>query len=335
MRILHLASTPVWSGPMDNIVQLALEQRRQGHEVSIAVDRLRERLPYEEPCAERLRTLQLLDEGELELSVKSSPVGVLADWRRLRQRRLDVVHAHRTHDHLLALTAVRSPALCFRSFHTVRSIRGRWLRARGYTIPTESARRAWMHPRVMVLPPLVDETFRPPLDRSATRHALNLAGSPLIGMISSLQASRRHILALRSFARLLQNAPAARLVIVGDGPEEQVLRTLARTLRIENAVSWVGYQTGESFVRHLQCFDQVWILGLGHDESARAAAQARACGAAVVAAQESALPAVATAIVALEESAIVEAALHAAPSVFVRPSVRDVAAQILTLYTSP
>ena len=73
MRILHLLSTPFWSGPAENVALLALAQRALGHEATVAVDRLRTRVGSEEPVIPRLQALGpgLLDEGGLQLSVKS------------------------------------------------------------------------------------------------------------------------------------------------------------------------------------------------------------------------------------------------------------------------
>ena len=102
MKILHLLASPFWSGPAENVALLALAQREAGHEVRVAVDRRRTRVVAEEPMVPRLEALGLLDDGGLELSVKSSPPRWVADLWRLRQRSVDVVHAHFTHDHLLA-----------------------------------------------------------------------------------------------------------------------------------------------------------------------------------------------------------------------------------------
>src|SRR3712207_5521089 len=102
MKILHLLASPFWSGPAENVALLALAQRQAGHEVTVAVDRRRAKVEAEEPAVPRFEALGLLDAGGLDLSVKSPPWEVLRDMRRLRRRSLDVVHAHFTHDHLIA-----------------------------------------------------------------------------------------------------------------------------------------------------------------------------------------------------------------------------------------
>ena len=49
--------------------------------------------------------------------------------------------------------------------------------------------------------------------------------------------------ALRAFARTLERAPDAVLVIAGDGPERSTLEALVRTLDIDRRVSFVGWQS--------------------------------------------------------------------------------------------
>src|SRR5262249_46237812 len=102
VRILHLLSSPFWSGPAENVALLAAAQRALGHEVTVAVDRKRVQVGSEEPIVPRLLEVApgMLDEGGLELSVKSSPLASARDIALMRKRALDVVHSHFTHDHV-------------------------------------------------------------------------------------------------------------------------------------------------------------------------------------------------------------------------------------------
>ena len=135
MRILHLLASPFWSGPAENVALLALAQRQAGHEVAVALDRRRTKVDAEEPAVPRFEALGLLDSGGLELSVKSPPWTVLGDMRRLRSRTLDVVHAHFTHDHLIARWARPQGAVLVRSIHAPRSLRSSLPKADAYTVP--------------------------------------------------------------------------------------------------------------------------------------------------------------------------------------------------------
>jgi L-malate glycosyltransferase len=333
MRILHLLASPFWSGPAENVALLALAQREAGHEVGVAVDRRRSEVVSEEPAVPRLRSLGLLDEGGLELSVKSPPWSVLRDMLRLRARDVDVLHSHFTHDHLIARWGRPRGAVLIRSVHAPRSLRRSLPFADAYTVPASSVIKRLVGRRVRVLPPLVDPGFEPAKERESLRRELGLHGEPLIGMVSTFQASRRHGLGVEAFARLRQSHGGARLVLVGDGALLEPVRGQVRALGLEEAVTFAGYQQGESFVCWLQALDEVWVLGLGNDWSGRVAAQARACGVRVVAVAEGNLPSLADAVVEeLTPAAVVEASRSGARALVAHPSNARIAADVLALY---
>lgn len=280
MKILHLLASPYFTGPAEVVTQLALAQRALGHEVSIAVDRKRSAHTSEELIVPRLEPLNLLSAAPLELSVKSTPWAMLRDVLALKSQPVDVVHAHFSHDHAIARLGKPKGAKLIRSIHAPRSIRFGMPAADGFTVPMDSLSRRLLGRRVLVLPSLVGPEFTPAQDRPALRRELGLPEGKLLGMVSTFQASRRHELGLAAFARLTEGE----LVLVGDGPLHAQFKAQAPA-----RVRFVGYQSGPAFVRYLQALDEVWILGLGNDWSARAAAQARACGVRVVAVDEGAL----------------------------------------------
>ena len=289
MKILHLLASPFFTGPAEAVTQLALAQRALGHDVTVAIDRHRTENTSEELAVPRLEPLGLLSALPLELSVKSSPMGMFRDVLTLRAASADVVHAHFSHDHTILRLGRPKHAVTIRSFHAPRSVRWSSPAADGFTVPMESLARKLLGQRVMVMPALVGPEFTPATDRAALRRELRLPEGRLIGMVSTFQSSRRHALALEAFAR---RNDGSHLVLVGDGPLEAALRAQAG-----ERVHFVGYQSGPAFVKYLQSLDEVWVLGLGNDWSARAAAQARACGVRVVAVDEGALELYADALV--------------------------------------
>jgi len=331
VRILHLLASPFFSGPAQLVTELALAQRALGHEVTVAVDLRRRTTPAEELAQPRLEQLALLDRGGLELSVKSSPFQVLRDVRTLHHRKVDVIHAHFSHDHFLLRLARPAGAARIRSVHALRSLRGSLPAADGFTVPVEG----WLErlplgaPRT-VLPALVGEDFHPVPE---ARTQLGLQGTPLIGMVSTFQPSRRHPLGIAAFARLQARVPGARLVLVGDGKLEPQLRAQVAQAGLSETVIFAGYQQGPDFVRWLSALDEVWILGLGNDFSARAAAQARCCGVRVVAADEGALARYADVVVpALSPETVVAASRSGARRRVEVPRPEQIAREVLALY---
>lgn len=330
MKVLHLLASPFFSGPAESLTQLALAQRALGHEVSVAVDRKRTSTDAEELAVPRLQSLQLLADVGLELSVKSSPLAVAKDIKTLRGLAVDVVHCHFSHDHLLARWGRPKGAKLIRSIHAPRSVRRFMPVADGWTVPFDALAKSFS--RVMVLPPVVDSKFMPPASREELRRQLELPDVPLVGMISTFQSSRRHDLGVAAFEQLIRRRPEAQLVLIGDGELLPVVKALVKSKGLSARVHFVGYQRGESFVRWLQALDEVWILGLGNDFSARAAAQARACGVRVVGVDEGALPRFADVIVERKPEAVALASLQSERRQVVLESQQDIATRVLELY---
>jgi glycosyltransferase involved in cell wall biosynthesis len=333
VRILHLLASPAFSGPAENVALLAAAQTALGHQVSVAVDRKRAQVSSEEPAVPRLEALQLLDDGGLELSVKSGPRALWSDLRALHNRPVDVVHAHFTHDHLLARWGRPRGAKLIRSIHAARSLRWSLPRADAFTVPSERELPRVRGSRALVLPPLVDPAFIQPVDRRRLQRELGVEAEPLIGMVSTFQPSRRHALGIEAFARLRPLRAGARLALVGDGALLPELQDRVKARGLTEWVHFAGYQSGPAFVRWLQALDELWILGLGNDHSGRAAAQARACGVRVVAVDEGALAEAADGLIAgLDPDAVVRASLEDTRQDRTRPDNLEVARRVLELY---
>jgi glycosyltransferase involved in cell wall biosynthesis len=330
VRILHLLSSPVWSGPAEPVSLLAGAQRGLGHDVSVAIDSTRSGTGSEEPAAPHLEPLGLLDRQGLRLCTRDGPGGVWRDARRLRTLEVDVVHAHFSHDHwVAALSGHRGVRV--RSFHAARSRRALCPPAAAFTVPTTELGvdlgRPWM-----VLPPLLAPIFRPPEDRAALQASLGLTG-PVVGMVSTFQASRRHALALDAFARLQMRERGAMLVLVGDGQLGPTLRAQAHALGLSSHVRFTGYQSGESLVHWMQAFDELWVLGLGNDWAGRPVVQGRAVGARVVGVDEGALRHWVDAVVpGPTAEALARVALRDERRSLALPHTRGVAEEMLGMY---
>ena len=137
MRILHTLASPVWSGPAEAVAELALAQRVAGHEVTVAVDRKRHFTRSEEPSLPYFEELGLLDEGGLELSVKSHLPQLWRDVRAMRRHAVDVVHCHFSHDHMICALGRPAGASLVRSIHAPRSLNWATPSPDAFTVPTE------------------------------------------------------------------------------------------------------------------------------------------------------------------------------------------------------
>ncbi len=80
--------------------------------------------------------------------------------------------------------------------------------------------------KVHVIPNGVDtERFRPDAEaRRAVRHELQIdEQAPLIGIVAALRPEKNHILFVSAARRIATQLPAARFLIIGDGPERSVI----------------------------------------------------------------------------------------------------------------
>jgi L-malate glycosyltransferase len=334
VRVLHLLASPVFSGPAEAVALLAAAQQRAGATVKVAVDSTRAGTGTEESAVPRFEALGLLDSGGLALSAHPGVRTLWTDRGRLRHVEVDVIHCHTSHDHWLAWLGRPAGTRLVRSLHAPRSLRWSLPPADALTIPdAHLALQLWPGP-VAVLPALVDtQLFQPSADRRTLRNALGLGAGPVVGMVSTFQAPRRHAVAIAAFAKLRQRAPETTLVLLGDGVLEPALRAQVTASRLEGSVKFVGYRRGVDFVHWLQALDELWVLGLGNDWAGRAALQARACNVRVVAARLGALPEWADAVLEdVSPEALADSALGGERRQVPLPDVDAVASEGLTLY---
>lgn len=97
--------------------------------------------------------------------------------------------------------------------------------------------------KVRVIPNGVDsERFRPRADlRAGLRRSLDVPrDAPVCGVVAALRPEKNHALFLHVAASVRQEFPAARFLVVGDGPERTSLEQLANDLGLANAVKFLG-----------------------------------------------------------------------------------------------
>lgn len=291
MRILELLSSPVWTGPAEPMASVAGILARRGHRIEIAVDTLRSG-----DLGDRLRALGFDLRSDLALSTKAGPLAFLRDLRALRRaaRDLDVVHAHFSNDHALALLALRGrPARLVRTVHSSRSLRDRALQAFVHRRSDGLIAVCQAHARLLVERFGVDPrrvlASRGAVDPAAfspegpdLRAELGLdPGQPVAGIVSRIKPDRRHADLLEAFRLVARKMPEARLVVVGRGEGLEDLR--ARAADLGGRVIFAGYRTGPALAAAYRTLDCKVLLAEGNDGTCRALLEAMACGRAGVA----------------------------------------------------
>jgi glycosyltransferase involved in cell wall biosynthesis len=275
MRILQLVAGEKWTGPAAVVFDQTAALIAAGVEAQFA-------LVEGSPLAERLYPLGW---ARPLITHPRTPGNLLRDARRLHEtilrEKLDILHAHTTHDHALAVLAARgTPARLVRTIHH-RSHTGRgpasstlFRRTQGVAFAnTEIARR--VNAPGAVLPPVVDtERFRPGPGRPETLSRFGVPGGlVLAGTVGKMAAGRGHAEAIAAAAGI---APLA-LVHVGHGERMETLKLRAASLGAESRNFWTGYQE-DALPDLYRSWDIFLFTASGSDQGHRAILEAMASG---------------------------------------------------------
>jgi glycosyltransferase involved in cell wall biosynthesis len=295
--VLQLAANRWWTGSADPTVQLCRGLERRGHRVLLGLIR-------GDRFEEKARAAGLTPLAGLSLEARIDPRGVWSDLaylrRLVRDERVDVIHAHHSHDHWLGWLC-RGNAALVRTFHNSRAVGGGWPRAVLYR--RSDAVIAVSEPiaaRCLVAGIQAARLFRTEGVVEATRFAmaeggeqirkeLGLGSGPVFGSVARLAANRGHEALIRGFALLVADRPDARLLLVGKGEARADIELLVTRLGLRPFVLLTGYRDGD-LPSVLDALDVFVLMRAGSDESCRAALEAMAAGRPVVARRVGALP---------------------------------------------
>lgn len=302
LAVLHLAANRWWTGSADPTIQLITGLVARGHRVRLAV------IPGDR-FETKAREAGIDVVAGVRLETTFRPLALASDVRALRrvvrESRIDVIHAHHSHDHWLAAMVAgarrdgRAPVV--RTFHNRRAVKhgalSRWLHARTAAFFAVSrhiearAREAGIpRERLFWIPGSADlPRFTVPADPGPIREEFKLGTAPVIVSVSRLAPNRGHELLVAGFRRLLADMPDARLLLVGKGEARARLEALVVELGLTERVVFTGYRDRDlpAVLAAADCFA---LMAAGSDESCRAALEAMAAGRAVVAGRHGALP---------------------------------------------
>jgi glycosyltransferase involved in cell wall biosynthesis len=299
LRLLHLVANRWWTGSADPALGLAVSLRDRGHAVAFAC------IPGDALDA-HARAARLPPEPGLSLEPRARPWVWLRDAAALRRlvraRGIELVHTHLTHDHCLAVLALRGLATpVVRTLHHRRAARGgparRWLFRRTAAVFAASeaiatAARAARLTRgpLAVIPGAVDiSRFTPEADPSAVRQELRLGPGPVVGCVARLVPGRGHDVLLEAAARLRSRWPMLRVLLVGRGDGRPALERRVADLGLGDVVVFAGYR-GDDLPEVLTALSCFALLGGGSEESGRAVLEAMAAGRPVIAGRFGAMP---------------------------------------------
>jgi glycosyltransferase involved in cell wall biosynthesis len=284
MRVLHLASFDRWTGAAAPAFAEVEALRSQGVHASYGyvggytLEKKIGHLPYTHP---------IVSNGQ-------RPDAVWRDVRTLRKliesEGIDILHCHLSHDHWLGALALSggSRTRLVRTFHARRPLRrdplSRWLLWRTHRIAVNNPTLA-AHPSIAarspaLTPPPAEPQFAPGGADARELYAISHE-APVIGFIGKMSPGRGFEDAIHTFALIRRELPAARMLIVGDGPHKGALRTLSMDLGLEGLIVWAGYHEAD-LAEHFRAIDLMLFTAAGSDYGHRAIIEAISCGTPVV-----------------------------------------------------
>lgn len=293
LRILHTEASVGWGGQEIRILTEARGMIARGHAVSVACPP--EATIHREAARFGVPVVSL---PLLRVNLRS----ILATRRWLARHPCDAVNTHSSVDSWVVALASR---LLFRAPPIVRtrhvslplnrSPGTLWLYRRATSRVVTAGERLrerlieshGLDPaRTVAVPTGVDATRFVAGDRRAARRALGLPEDGFVaGIVATLRIGKGHRFLLDAWTRL--SDAAARLVIVGTGPQEVAIRNLVAELGLPDRVVLAGNQ--DDVVPWLQAMD-VFVLPSDHEGVPQAIVQAQMCELPVIATSVGGIP---------------------------------------------
>jgi glycosyltransferase involved in cell wall biosynthesis len=247
LRIVHTESSLGWGGQEIRILSEAQGLMRRGHDVKLLC------APQARICAEAANwgvpVVPLPIEKKRLRSLR-----VLLAW--LCANRCDVVNTHSSTDSwlaALALRMMRSPAPIVRTRHISAPVpRGplsRWLymSAAARVVTTGEALKrqlvdynGFVESRIESVPTGIDAGRFRPGERKTSRARFGLPQDKiLVGIVATLRSWKGHEFLIEAMTRLPDHVE---LLIVGDGPQREVLEQCISRFRLQGRVRMQGQQ---------------------------------------------------------------------------------------------
>lgn len=302
MKILQTNFHRGWGGQPSRILMMSRGLAARGHQVTVAA-------PRGSLLAVRAREagLPVFDEPAFRkpkfLHAALRDVAVMA--RHLKSERYDLIDAHGSQDLWTCVAARRfagrTAPLVFTRHNTKRVVEhpaNDWLYRRqvDHLIVASGSVLERYEPffrsgalsreRVSIVQSAYrPDRFHPGVDGAGVRRELGLGTeAPLVGVIGRLVEDKGQDDFLRAAAIVLARRPEAQFVLVGTGPREGALRSLAEELGVARSVRFLGFRDD---VPEITAALSVSVLpSIDCDASSAVLKEALACG----------VPAVATSI---------------------------------------
>ena len=303
LRILHLVSSERWTGVAEPVVSLAQHQEELGNDVwlgCIAGKSLESQA--------RLHGLKVMTDIQLNRRAILSHFHDFRAIRRfIREKGIDVIHAHLLNDHWVAafsLLKLANPPLLVRTFHRYQTPRNdrwhRWLFCdrTDISITTSDDLKQKIESKLslengalqVALGAVNIDRFSPEIDGSKVRRELDIPDSaPVAGNIARMSPGRGHLWLLDSLPQVYKAVPNAKCVISGRGALKYTVRGRSNSGSHIGRTRMAGYRHND-LPETYASFDVALFLGQGSEGSCRGALEAMATGLPLIGLNNGAVP---------------------------------------------
>jgi glycosyltransferase involved in cell wall biosynthesis len=309
MKILHLFSDWKWTGPAEPALNLCVELKKRGYDVTLACGKAMDDYPFppdSESVEKSAYERGLTPVTRFYLSKHFSFFKYISDIKNLsvfmNEEAYDIVHVHRNQDHLVGGIAARRTG---RSLPVVRTSHDGVALKKGIRnnicltrltdkliTVSEEAKLADMRnfglskDKVIMINASIDcHRFNPGDGHLVHREKFGMKEDDIVvGIIARIQTHRRIHILLEAIKIASQEVPRLKLLVIGRGTKEkQLLAEPTRTMGLEDVVIHPGYRT-DDYVEVVSCMDFNIFLMPGTDGSCRAVREVMAMGKPVIAA---------------------------------------------------
>jgi glycosyltransferase involved in cell wall biosynthesis len=304
MNILCLYSDWRWTGPAEPVIQMCLGLQQRGHRLFFACRKMPAGIHEVEenvPDKARAAGLQVTTGFALDryMGIGHTLHDLVALPRFLRQQKIEVLHAHLSHDQALGVLCgkLRGAArpLLVKTLHRRKVPPATWLHRLGLSGPLSAdgafvftpafrlqyIERFGLNPDSIALQPLtIDlERFRPDRTWRPMRPVFGIAADAVvIGIVTRFQEYRRMDTFVEAAARVVARRPHVRFLLLGwSGQIEETVLNPVRQHGLEKQVIIGGYRT-DDYDDTLACMDIFTLIMPGYDGTARAVREAMAMG---------------------------------------------------------
>ena len=293
LTLLHSEWSDGWGGQERRVLSEMQGMRERGHQLLLAT-RAQTALA-EKAEAVGIEVVKLPFAGKFHLPT------IIALWRLIRARHVDVVSTHSGIDSWCAGLAAKAAGVALvRTRHIDLPMHASWSNFIHFLpdriVTCGEAMRTHLladNPlpaaRLLSIPTGIDfDRLQPSAERSVLRARLGLqASQQAILMVAILRGVKRHMLALEAMAQLRSRHPQARLLLAGEGPMRQELEDRAQALGLSDCVMFLGHRED---VADLMAACDVLLLSSRSEGIPQSVVQAMASGLPVVATAVGALP---------------------------------------------